>query len=53
MVFSCAVFSDVPGSRKSSENMAEIGVFRQKDCPRHTGLSVSSAVPYDLRPVAT
>ena len=35
MVFSCAVFSDVPGSRKSAQNTADLGVFRQKDGGRH------------------
>ncbi len=31
MVFWCAIFSDVPGSRRSSENTAALSVFRQKD----------------------
>ena len=31
MVFSCVVFSNVPGSRKSSENTAALSAFRQKD----------------------
>jgi hypothetical protein len=33
----------VPGSRKSTENTADLSIFRQKDDRRHTGLAYKFA----------
>ena len=41
--FSCAVFADVPGFRKSPANSAEISLFRQKDGRGTAALAYKSA----------
>jgi hypothetical protein len=48
VVFSCAVFSDLLGSRKSSENTADLSVFRQEDS-RGTPPLASKILPGTLR----